>query len=151
MGTYWVILVSDGTVIDFPPEVCSSHALAQIEARRWATLLSGGVASVEVPFEGRYRVGFRDVRLVPVESGDARPGSVWVGTHWTSDGYPDPEAVLLFGRDDAIQWASAPIGNIRPVSVEEAESSVAATYLIRGEEAYSVASMAKLLCESLPT
>ena len=146
----WVILVTDGTAIEFAPELYASHEHATDEAHRWAWLLSAdGAAEIHEPFDGRIRVGIRDIRVVEVVGG-SRAVDPWVGTYWTSDGYPDPEAVLLFGRADAEAWATSPIDGLAPTSVETSPWHIAATFLSRGEEAYAVAHLAKEVCVCPP-
>lgn len=144
----WVVIVTDGTVIEFAPELYPSHDRALREARRWAWLLSAG-SDIEIvePFEGRLEVGIRDVRIVEVE----RPESAsepWIGTFWTSDGYPDPEAVVLDDRPDAEQWVSSPLHGMPPESINRSPWHLAATFLVRGQEAYAVAHLAKVICPS---
>ena len=96
----WVVMVTDGTVIEYPPEVYGSREIARDEAARWAVSLARGNDSlIEVIDSDRWSVRDVDVRLVGVSiealSRDVVP---WVGTYWTRDGYPDPEAVLLADR-----------------------------------------------------
>jgi hypothetical protein len=136
-----VLLVTDGTVIEYPPEVYASEELARDEARRWAWILSGmGWLPIEES-DDRWTAGDRDVRLVPVNGEGA-----WVGTFWTWEGYPDPEATLLRDRAEAREWAVAPLhGLLEPVSVDENHWMVAATFERTGEEAYAVAHRLKRL------
>ena len=139
--TTWILLVTDGVVIEYAPESYPSREAAESEARRWAWILSGmGWLTIEQPFDDRWTVGDRDVRLVKVAGeGD------WVGTFWTWDGYPDPEAVLFADRDEARSWAAAPLYGLEPSSVEENEWSVVATFERKGEEAYAVVHRLKRL------
>ena len=132
----WVILITDGTVIEFPPEGYDSVERARGEARRWAWILSDmGRLPVEVLDEDRWSVGDQDVRLVLAEG-----TGTWVGTFWTWHGYPEPEAVLLESRREARSWAVAPLhGSLDPSSIDENEWTVAATFEQKGEEAYAVA------------
>jgi hypothetical protein len=146
----WAVLVTDGTVIEYAPELYASERLAYREAERWAWVLSAsGSFDVERPFEGRLRAGFRDIRVVEVTHSSREPGvEYWLGTFWTSDGYPDPEAEILFGRNRAREWCVAPLPNgVRPHHVDEDEWHVAATFRSRGEDAHAVAHLAKLVCE----
>ena len=149
MAARWVILITDGTVIEFVPEMYQSRDLAEREARRWAWHVSaGGQIEIRERFAGRLEIGIRDVRLVEVEMPDDFPDvEPWIGTYWTRDGYPDPEAIVLAGREEAEVWASSPLpGPIEAQRVETTEWHVAATFMIRGEEAYAVASLAKSVC-----
>ena len=132
----WVILVTDGTVIEYPPEAYDSADQARDEARRWAWILSGmGWLSIDEPASDRWSVADRDVRLVRAQG----TGS-WVGTFWTWDGYPDPEALCLEGRAKARAWALAPLHDVLPAgSVVENDWMVAATFVRGEEEAYAVA------------
>jgi hypothetical protein len=144
----WALLVTDGTVIEFAPELYPSREEAHLEARRWAWVLSAGT-DIEVlrPFQDRLEVGIHDVRVVEVEQpgGTSRP---WIGTFWTSDGYPEPEAVVFRDRSDAEQWVLSPLDGIPPESVNRSPWHVSATFLVRGEEAYAVAHLAKVVCPS---
>lgn len=131
----WIVLVTDGTVIEYPPEAYESEELARDEARRWGWIVSGMGWLPVTEQSDRWSVGDRDVRLVRAEG----EGS-WVGTFWTWDGYPDPEAALLRDRRSAREWAVAPLfGSLEPMSVEENDWMVVATYERKGEEAYAVA------------
>ena len=136
----WVILITEGTVIDYPPEVYDSLETARDEARRWAWIISGmGWIPIEGPADDRWTVGDRDVRLVHVEGEGG-----WVGTFWTWDGYPDPEATLLRDRTVARAWVTAPIHDVlAPVAVEENDWMIVATFDRGGEEAYAVAHQLK--------
>lgn len=76
----WVILITDGTVIEYPPEAYESAEQARNEARRWAWVLSGmGWLPIEESAHDRWVVGDRDVRLVQADgegdwSGRSGPG-----------------------------------------------------------------------------
>ena len=131
----WVILVTDGSVIEYPPEAYETAEQARSEGQRWAWIISGmGWLPIEEPADDRWVVADRDVRLVHADGkGD------WVGTFWTWDGYPDPEATLLGGRTEARAWVTAPIRGLEPNSVEENEWMIAATFERKEEEAYAVA------------
>ena len=138
----WVILITDGTVIEYAPEGYGTAQRARVEAERWAWILSGmGWLLIEKPADDRWRVGDRDVRLVRVEGeGD------WVGTFWTWDGYPDPEATLLADRAEARSWVVAPLdGAIEPAAIEENDWMIVATFERGDEEAYAVAHRLKRL------
>jgi hypothetical protein len=137
----WILLITDGVVIEYAPEAYPSREAAHDEARRWAWILSGmGWLPIEQPFPDRWSVGDRDVRMVEAEG-----QGEWVGTFWTWDGYPDPEALLLAGLNEARSWVSAPLQGLEPSRVEENEWSVVATFEQKGEEAYAVAHRLKRL------
>ncbi|HET9672037.1 MAG TPA: hypothetical protein VFQ40_04230 [Actinomycetota bacterium] len=137
----WIVFVTDGVVIEYAPEAYPTRDLAVDEARRWAWILSGmGWLPIEEPFPDRWSVGDRDVRLVPV-TGEG----MWVGTFWTWDGYPDPEAILFRGRDEARAWATSSLGDLKPSPMSENDWSVVATFERHGEEAYAVVNRLKRL------
>ena len=126
----WVLLITDGTVVEFPPEIYLNHAYAATEAERWAWVLAGGgEMAIRRPFEGRWEVGVRDVRLV-----ECRPKlfelaeAWWVGVHWTEDGYPDPEAKLLKGRDAAVTWTQEAPAGLQLSSTQLSESVVSSSF-----------------------
>jgi hypothetical protein len=100
-----------------------------------------GWIPIEELSDDRWTVGDRDVRLVRV---DGEGG--WVGTFWTWDGYPDPEATLLQDRKNAKAWVTAPIHDVlNPIAVEESDWMIVATFDRGGEEAYAVAHLLKLV------
>ena len=41
VDAHWVVLVTDGTVVSYPPEIYHSSSRASMEAERWAWLSSG--------------------------------------------------------------------------------------------------------------
>jgi hypothetical protein len=138
----WVILITDGTVIEYAPESYEGEEQARDEARRWAWILSGmGWLPIEESAHDRWVVGDRDVRLVHADGvGD------WVGTFWTWDGYPDPEAALLRDRSEARSWVTAPLhASLEPVTIEENDWMIVATFERGEEEAYAVAHRLKRL------
>ena len=137
-----MILVTDGTVIEYPPEAYTSEEAARSEAQRWAWIISGmGWLPIEESGSDRWMVGDRNVRLVQVDGeGD------WVGTFWTWGGYPDPEATLLGGRAAARSWVTAPFdAGMEPVTIEENDWMILATFELGDEEAYAVAHRLKRL------
>ena len=137
----WILLITDGVVIEYAPEAYPTRDAAEYEARRWAWILSGmGWLAIDQPFPDRWSVGDRAVRLVKAEGQGA-----WVGTFWTWDGYPDPEAVLFPHLDEARSWASALLHGLEPSRIEENEWSLVATFERGGEEAYAVAHRLKRL------
>jgi hypothetical protein len=129
----WVILVTDGVVIAYAPELYGALGHATFEARRWADALSRGLVGVQEVTPDRLDVGDFAVRIVSVE-GDGE----WVGTFWSWDGYPDPEAVLFATREQARDWACADLDSgLSPTRIEESEWLVSATFIRSGEEAYA--------------
>ena len=143
-----VVLVTDGTVIEYAPEIYVSSERAALEAERWAWILSGGGwLPVERPFDGRWVVGDRDVRIVVAEAPSDASGSLWVGTYWSEDGLPDPEAVLLEGREAAVDWVQD-AGDLGPVvATIDRPWFVGATYAWGDDEAYAVAHLGKRVGE----
>jgi hypothetical protein len=142
----WVVMVTDGTVLTFPPEIYGSSGLAENEAKRWRRSLSefsGG--RMDRDEEGSpWHVGDFSVRLVELAASSVELESPWIGTYWTADGYPDPEALLLASRADALEWVlEPPAGFESAVDMTESEWFVACTYVDRGEETYAVAHRAK--------
>jgi hypothetical protein len=143
----WVLLITDGTVIEYPPELYRSHQRATFEAERWAWVLSGaGWREIERPFEGRWSIAGKDFRLVPDNAEATSYEETWIRTFWTRDGAPVPEAIVFANREDAGDWVVMP--------PEGAASSVPETSLPwllsviprRGdEEEYSVAHRAKVV------
>jgi hypothetical protein len=142
-----VLLVTGGTVIEYPPELYASSERAREEAERWAWVLSGGGwAPVDQPFEGRWTIADKDVRLVPVEPTGTSFPEPWIGTFWTEDGYPDPEAVVLDGRDAAADWVSeAPPGGEVSTARPALPWLLTVTHRRGDDESYSVVHRAKVL------
>lgn len=114
----WVLLVTGGTVIEYPPELYLDPVRATDEAERWAWILSGaGWAEIERPFAARWEVGDRSVRLVEIAVPAASSLSgAWVGTFWDRSGAPDPEALLLESRDEAGRWVRDPPVGANPAA-----------------------------------
>jgi hypothetical protein len=142
----WVVLVTDGTVIAYPPEIYRSRSRAVLESERWAWVLAGeGVLEIERPFDDRWSVADRDVRLIEVGTGGSLE-TPWIGTYWTRDGAPDPEAVVLADEVDARAWVreSPRPGFGEPRTFDNEWFSVA-VYVVRGEEEYAVAHLAKVV------
>jgi hypothetical protein len=144
-SSWFALIITDGVALEYPPELYESHTRAQLEGERWAWILSGtGWLEVERPFEGRWRVGDRDVRLVPVTLEREVKGELWLAQYWTEDGVPDPEALVLSDRDEALAWVrEPPCGADRTVETIDLPWFVSATYRFGGEEAYAIASLAK--------
>ena len=144
-GDWWVLLVTDGLTVEFPPELYRDHDDAEREAERWARILATrSGASVERPFPDRWEVGDEWIRLVssflPEEGSE-----IWVGTYWTRDGSPEPEAELFSDRNEAIGWVreSSP-GAVRVESHSTAWSTWA-RYRVRGGEEEGEVHRAKIL------
>jgi hypothetical protein len=143
----FVVLVTDGTVIDYAPEIYLFEERAIEEAERWAWVLAGGGwTEISTPYKGRWEVAGRDVRLVHAVWQPHEKKRPWVGTFWTKDGYPEPEATILWGRTHARSWAvEPPKGMPLSVDVVEQQWMVAAIYRHRDEEAYAVAHLSKVV------
>lgn len=144
--TVHVVMITDGTVVEYPPEIYLDERRARLEAERWAWILAGGGwAEITTPFDGRWEVAGRDVRLVRTESsGDVRTGA-WVGTFWTDEGTPDPEAELLLGRDAAVAWAMRGPDAERPDEIVDLPWLLASTLRAGDRESYAVAWLAKVV------
>ncbi len=141
----WVVMITDGTVIAFPPEIYEVQEAAVSEAERWRqTLAHLKGHEVETGEGPPWEVGDLMVRLVQLGGSAAQLDGAWIGTYWTADGYPDPEALLLADRTAALAWVLEPPAGFEPaIDVNASQWFVSATYMDRGEETYAVASQAR--------
>jgi hypothetical protein len=146
-GPLWALLVTGGTIIEYPPELYVDEDRATNEAERWAWVLSGaGWLEIERPFPGRWQIGEHDVRLASLRPAVATSNPWWIGTFWDRGGMPDPEALLLPGRQEALDWVRRPpVGSDSAIEMQETDWFLSATYLSHGEEEYAVAHLAKLV------
>jgi hypothetical protein len=129
----------------YPAEVYSDATVAQREGERWArTLSEGGQLQVDRPFPGRWEIGELWVRLVETEIHE-QSSEIWVGTHWTRDGYPEPEAAIFANRAQATDWAVTPPAEGLLSEVNTGPWLVAARFGVRGEEEDSVVQLAKVV------
>jgi hypothetical protein len=143
----WALIITDGTVVEFPVEVYIDGDRAQRESERWASALSDIVRQpIERPFEGRWEVGGLDLRLVKcsVDSFN-QDDEWWVGTHWTADGHPEPEALLLPGRAAARDWVLVQPGDLPLMSFDDGREAISAAYGVGDLESFSVAHLAKVV------
>jgi len=146
VGERWLILVTDGLTIAFPPEVYRLPHHAEEEAERWAWLLAQGrLDLVERPFEGRWQIDDYWVRLLHLQGIDDDASELWIGTYWTDDGYPDPEAETFSDHDEAREWALQPASGRFLAEVRETPWSTAATFRVRDGEEYAVVHRAKVI------
>jgi len=147
-GVAWVLLVTDGLAIEFPPEFYRSPSLAHAEAEHWAWCLSspGGFA-VRRPFAGRWEVGIRDIRVIELSvRADIDANDAWVGTHWTRHGYPEPDGVFLESRQAARHWVeSPPAPDSTSGALHEGEWMVSCTFGTGDREEESVAHRLKVV------
>jgi hypothetical protein len=145
--TAFIVLITEGTAVAFAPEVYLSESRARMEAQQWAmSLAAGEPRRISIPFEGRWIVAERDVRLVEVPWAPMFVPDPWVGTYWTEDGYPDPEAELFWGREDARMWVAEPPTGVNAAAEFLEESWMLAATFPRGDDySYAVAHMAKLI------
>ena len=144
-GDWWVLLVTDGLTIEFPPELYREHDDAAREAERWARVLSArsGVR-IERPFQDRWQVGDEWIRLTPsFLSEDGH--EIWVGTYWTRDGSPEPEAELFADGTEARSWVREPAAGAALVESHQTPWSSAARYRVRGGEEEAEAHRAKIV------
>ena len=140
----WVVIITRGAMVTHAPEIYASPIRATLEAERWATVLVPETERIERPFDRRWTAGENDVRLVEI---DWLPvASPWIGTFWDRSGNPDPEALLLDGRRDALVWVGEPISSeAGSPTVAEGPWMVSGSTIIRGEEVHAVAQLAKLV------
>jgi hypothetical protein len=141
-----VVLVTDGFTVAYPPEVYVEEDAAESEAERWAWLLARDMRrGIERPFEGRWEIGDYWVRMLRVELVDDETGELWIGTHWTRDGFPDPEAEMFAEEAEARTWVMTPGSARVRTGSHETPWSVGAVHMFRGEEEYSEAHRAKVV------
>ena len=148
-GEWWVLLITDGFTVEYPPELYRRRDDAEREAERWARTLSRAYRGhIDRPFEGRWQIGDRWIRVthafLPEEG-----SQIWVGTYWGRDGSPEPEAALFADAAEAREWAlEGPAGGL-PIESYETPWSVAATYRVRGGEEEAEVHRAKVLSRLL--
>jgi hypothetical protein len=144
---FLALLVSEGMSIAFPPEVYRARHKAEREMTRWAQALETVATTPAVtPFSGRREIGDYWVRLVDAEGTPSSASALWVCTFWTTDGYPDPEALLVQGRARARDWVRQPLSEaLPPVSWSSGEWSETATFIDKGEECTAEAHLAKIV------
>lgn len=142
----WVLLFTDGMAMTYPAEVYADERRAVSEAERWASILAA-VRRVPIvrPFSGRWEVGDVWIRLVeaPVPD-DVR--DLWVGTHWTHHGYPEPEAALFADEGEARAWAVEQPLRGTLVETEEDLWSFSAVFRLGDDEQHSHVQRAKMVC-----
>lgn len=148
---YWVVLVTDGTAIEFAPELYRSRPHAESEARRWAWIVSSDeLVDVRQQSSDRFEVGIRDVCIIAAGiRGDSVPQEPWVGAEWTLGSYPMSRAAVFGGRSEAEAWLSSRSdvpGHV--LQLEANEWHIAVRHVTGGTEAHAVASRAKYVCES---
>lgn len=142
----WVLLVTEGLVIRYPPEIYHELAVAEREGERWSWLLSiESRTPVERPFEGRWQVGDHWVRLVEADLFEDTAEEIWVGTYWTRDGVPDPEAELFTSREEARGWVIRPMPGRVLHALHELPWSVSTAFQIRDEQEEASAHLAKVV------
>jgi len=142
-----VLLVSEGLSVAFPPEVYRARHKAEREMVRWAQALEAVATTPAIsPFSGRREIGDYWVRMVEAEGTPSSVSALWVCTFWTTDGYPDPEALLLQGRARARDWVRKPLsGVLPPVNWSSGDWSETATFIDKGEECTAEAHLAKIV------
>jgi hypothetical protein len=144
----YVVMVTSGTIIEYAPEIYRSLSVASDEAERWALLL-GAMSGRQVkrPFEGRWQTADFDVRLVTTDVTGLDPTREWwVGTHWSADGSPEPEALLLAGKMAAREWVGQEPGRSMN-ELHETRWMISASFGSEDDE-ISVAHVAKI-CDRL--
>jgi hypothetical protein len=75
VSEWWALVISDGSTIDFPPELYCDPRAARREAYRWAITLTLGSVPVVRRSDEVLSVGIRDVMVRPVhrDAGSPRP------------------------------------------------------------------------------
>jgi hypothetical protein len=145
-GERWLVLVTDGLTIAFPPEVYRLPHHAEEEGERWAWLLAQGRQdAIKRPFEGRWEIDDHWVRLLHLQGIDDDASELWIGTYWTRGGYPDPEAETFSNHDEAREWALQPASGRVLTEVSETPWSTAVTFRVRDYEEYAVVHRAKVM------
>jgi hypothetical protein len=141
----WVLLHTEGTAMTYPAEVYADQERAVFEAERWADILAAERrVPVVRPFTGRWEVGDVWIRLVPADLPD-RVRDLWVGTHWTHHGFPEPEAALFGDAEEARSWAIEQPLSGSLVETYESPWSFAAVFRLGDEEEHSYVQRAKVV------
>lgn len=144
-GEWWVLLITDGFTVEYPPELYRQRDDAEREAERWARVLSRArLEHIDRPFEGRWQIGDRWIRVTHSFLPEVA-SQIWVGTYWTSDGSPEPEAALFADAAEAREWVLEGPAGALPIESHETPWSVVATYRVRGGEEEAEVHRAKVL------
>ena len=61
----WIVLVSDGDRIEYPPELFLRESAARREAYRWACSMSASGSPSRAGHPARWSAGIRDVLVIP--------------------------------------------------------------------------------------
>jgi hypothetical protein len=142
---WWVLVVTDGLTIEFPPELYRDHDAARSEAERWARVLSRRSRSaIDRTFEDRWQIGDEWIRLTHASQlveGDV----VWVLTYWTRDGYPEPEAELITDAAEARAWVLEARVGAALLESHDTPWSAGARFRVRGGEEEAEAHQAKIV------
>ena len=144
-GEWWVLVVTDGLTIEFPPELYRDHDAAHSEGERWARALSRRSRSpIERPFEDRWQVGDEWIRLthsfLPEEGSE-----IWAITYWTRDGYPEPEAELITDAAEARAWVLEARAGAVLLESHDTPWSATAGFQVRGGEEEAEAHRCKVV------
>jgi hypothetical protein len=144
-GEWWVLVVTDGLTIEFPPELYRDRDAARSEAERWARVLSRRSRTpIERPFEDRWQVGDEWIRLTHTLLPEEGP-EIWVLTYWTRDGYPEPEAELIADAAEARAWVLEARAGAVLVESHDTPWSAAARFRVRGGEEEAEAHRSKVV------
>jgi hypothetical protein len=74
----WIVLVSDGDRIEYPPEVFLRESAARREAYRWASSMSASGSPSRVGQPAGWSAGIRDVLVLPADRGLSSLDTCWV-------------------------------------------------------------------------
>jgi hypothetical protein len=141
----WVLLITEGLTIAFPPELYSARSQALGEGQRWADALASIVgAGASTPWLGRWEIGDLWISVVE-EDLPASTDIPWVGTCWTPHGHPDPEALILGSQAQARRWVREPIDGAEPSGRTSSATSELAFFRARSGEYIVEAHRAKVV------
>jgi len=78
LDVLWIVLVSDGDRIEYPPEVFARESTARREAYRWAWSMSSSGSAFRVRHVDGWAAGIRDVLVVSMPPGSYCIDKCWV-------------------------------------------------------------------------
>jgi hypothetical protein len=107
----WIVLVSDGTRIEYPPEVFAKESTARREAYRWAWSMSGSGTPSRMRSSVGWSAGIRDVLVIPAGLEGSAPDKCWVVAIGRGPIAGGADIEIASGRHAALEsvaaWAAA--------------------------------------------